>query len=182
MRHPVSLTRCATTSAIVIAALVLPACAATEANRPDAATGTATSTIAIPTPTMPPEWCEPADFPRASLAGAALPNPGEQLTLKPDPCLTAKSLLGTYTWLVDKGIDAALIQGFQSVAGIEPWTAPLTDGSGRCILIRADDRNGWGTIACDSTSSPATVERTAGSSTLRFTIGNDAIAVQSTPP
>ena len=75
-----------------------------------------------PTFTMPPEWCEPSDLPLASLPGAALPAPGEHLTLELDPCLTAKSLLGTYFSLEGQGIDADLIQGFESVAGIEPWT------------------------------------------------------------
>lgn len=135
-----------------------------------------------PTPTMPPEWCEPSDFPRASLPEAPLPAPGEKLTLKQDPCLTAQSLLGTYTWLESQGIDADLIQGFQSVAGIEPWTAPRADGSGNCILIRGDDRNSWGTIACDSTEAPATVERTVDASVLRFELENGAIAVEAVSP
>lgn len=130
-----------------------------------------------PTPPVPPEWCEPSDFPRASLPEAALPAPGEHLTLEQDPCLTAKSLLGTFTWLESQGIDADLVQGFQSVAGIEPWTAPRADGSGNCILIRGNDRNSWGTIACDSTAVAATVERTVEDSVLRFDIENGAIAV-----
>jgi hypothetical protein len=135
-----------------------------------------------PTPTMPPEWCEPSQFPRASLSEAHLPAPGERLALEQDPCLTAKSLLGTYTWLEDQGIDADLIQGFQSIAGIEPWTAPLADGTGTCILIRGDDRNSWGTIACDSTGLPATVERTVDGLVLRFVIENGVIAVYATSP
>lgn len=131
-----------------------------------------------PTHTMPPEWCEPSDFPRASLLEATPPAPGEHLILELDPCLTVKSLLGSYAWLEDQGIDADMIQGFQSVAGIEPWTAPLADGDGDCILIRAADHNGWGEIACDSLGvTRATVERTVDGSTLRFMIEDGAITV-----
>jgi len=126
---------------------------------------------------MPPEWCEPSDLPLASLPGAALPAPGEHLTLELDPCLTAKSLLGTYMWLEDQGIDADLIQGFQRVAFNEPWIAPLADGSGRCILMRAPNGNGWATIMCDSVGVPASVDRIVDGSDLRFVIENDAIAV-----
>jgi len=135
-----------------------------------------------PTPTMPPEWCEPSDFPRASLPGAAVPTPGEDLTLELDPCLTAKSLLGLYGWLEDQGIDADLIQGFQSVGGIEPWTAPLADGSGRCILISSVHKLHFGPIECDSTGVPATVHSWADGSVLRFVIEDDAIVVYATSP
>lgn len=133
-------------------------------------------------PTMTPQWCEGAEFPRASLDEAALPAKGERLTLDEDPCLTAKSLLGSYTWLEDQGIDADLIQGFQSVGGVEPWTAPLADGSGDCILIRADDDNGWRDIACDSPGVPAEVERTVDGAILRLTIGVDGVVAQVTSP
>ncbi len=126
---------------------------------------------------MPPEWCEPSDFPRAWLPDATLPAPGEHIALAPDPCLSVKSLLGSYAWLEDQGIDADLIQGFQSVAGIEPWIAPLADGSGGCILIRADDRNGWGMIACDSPGAPAMIEQTVDGSTLRFVTENGVVGV-----
>ncbi|MBW9111162.1 hypothetical protein JNB63_19805 [Microbacterium trichothecenolyticum] len=96
--------------------------------------------------------------------------------------MTAKSLLGSYTWLEDQGIDADLIQGFQSVGGVEPWTAPLADGSGDCILIRADDDNGWRDIACDSPGVPAEVERTVDGAILRLTIGVDGVVAQVTSP
>ncbi|MDW4572209.1 hypothetical protein R8Z57_05380 [Microbacterium sp. M3] len=135
-----------------------------------------------PTPTMPPEWCEPADFPRRSLPEATLPARGDHLILQLDPCLTVKSLLGSYSWLESQLIDADLIQGFRNVAGIEPWIAPLADGTGRCILIRADTRNGWREIVCDAPDTPATVERTVDGSALQFRIENDAIAVYATPP
>lgn len=135
-----------------------------------------------PTPTMPPEWCRPSDFPLASLTGAPLPAPGDHLTLELDPCLTVKSLLGSYAWLEDQGIDADLIQGFQSVAGIEPWIAPRADGSGSCILIRADNDNGWATIACDSLIVPARIERMVDGQALRFVTEDDAIAVYVASP
>jgi len=135
-----------------------------------------------PTPTVPPEWCTPTDLPRASLPGVALPAPGEHVTLQLDPCLTAKSLLGSYSWLKDQWINADLIQGFESVADIEPWIAPRTDGSGSCLLIRADDSNGWREISCDSPDAPATVERTLEGSTLHFVIENDRAVAYVTSP
>jgi hypothetical protein len=133
-------------------------------------------------PAPDPPACEPSPFPGASLPGIALPAPGERVTLEEDPCLTVKSLLGTIPWLDSQGIDAARIQGYERVAGIEPWTAPLADGSGSCILIRGRDRNGWGPIACDSTSAPASVEQTTDGSVLRFVIENGAIAVYAISP
>jgi len=137
-----------------------------------------------PTPsrTLPPvaEGCEPRDFPRASLPAAPPPGPGGRLSLEPDPCLTAHSLLGSATWLEDQGIDTWAIQGFQGVADIEPWIADLKDGSGRCILLRADDHNGWGEIACDAGLVPASVERVVGDLVLRFEIEDDAVAVSAT--
>lgn len=136
----------------------------------------------MPTPTTPPQWCEPKDFPRASQPEAALPAPGQHIILRSDPCLTAKSLLGSAGWLMDRGIDVELIQGFQSVAGIEPWTAPLADGSGMCILIRGADRNSWGTIACDTPGTPATVQDFVDGDAVRFVIENDAITVYVTSP
>lgn len=135
-----------------------------------------------PWPAADPPACEPSNFPEASLPGIALPVPGGRVTLEEDPCLTVKSLLGSIPWLENQGIDAELIQGYESVADIQPWTAPLADGSGSCILIRGGDRNGWGPIACDSTSAPATVERTTDGSVLRFVIENDAITVYATAP
>ncbi|WP_109209149.1 MULTISPECIES: hypothetical protein [Microbacterium] len=132
--------------------------------------------------TMPPDWCEPREFPEASLDGAAAPAPGEHLTLPADPCLTAKSLLGSYSWLEDQGIDADQIQGFQAVAGIEPWTAPLADGTGHCILLRADDHNGWGKIACDTPGGSASVERTVDGASLRFSLERDAVVVYTLSP
>jgi len=135
-----------------------------------------------PTPTMPPEWCEPKDFPQASLPQLPLPAPGETLVLPSDPCLTAKTLLGSYSWLEDQGIDADLIQGFQGVGGIESWTAPLADGSGACILIRAANHNGWGTIECDSAGTPAVVNETVQDTPLRFVIEDGAIVVRAPSP
>lgn len=168
------LTGCTAATEPVVAASVSPASPSRDATpEPGVA----------PTPTMPPEWCEPSDFPRASLEEADLPVPGEPVTLELDPCLTVKSLLGTYSWLEDQGIDADLIQGFQSVADVEPWTAPLADGSGRCLLIRANDPSGgFPTIGCDSASAPATVETTtANGVALRFMNENDAVVVEQLP-
>jgi hypothetical protein len=133
-----------------------------------------------PTPAPPPEWCEPSEVPQASLPERAVPAPGQRVALKPDPCLTKRSLLGLLTSVENRGIDADLIQGFESVAGIEPWIAPLADGSGNCILIRAD-RPPWAAIACDSTGAPANVERAVDGSVLRFVIEDGAIAVYATP-
>ena len=169
------LTGCsATTEADVIAASASPT------NHSDEVT----SASGIPpsaTPTMPPESCEPAEFPRASLPPADAPAPGEYLTLEPDPCLTVKSLLGWYMWLEEQGIDADLIQGFQSVAGLEPWIAPLADGSGRCIVM-GSSAGGSGAVACDSAGTPATMERSADGSVLRFVIDKNAIAVSAAAP
>ncbi|MDR7183016.1 hypothetical protein J2X85_000039 [Microbacterium trichothecenolyticum] len=134
-----------------------------------------------PTPTMPPESCEPAEFPRASLPPADAPAPGVYLTLEPDPCLTVKSLLGWYMWLEEQGIDADLIQGFQSVAGLEPWIAPLADGSGRCIVM-GSSAGGSGAVACDSAGAAAKMERSADGSVLRFVIDKNAIAVSAAAP
>ena len=167
----VALTGCAvTTEADVSAASVSPA-------KPSPEVSAESPISPSPTPTMPPEWCTPAEFPGASLPEAALPAPGEHLTLELDPCLTAQSLLGWGMWLEDQGIDSSLIQGFQSVAGLGPWTAPLADGSGRCIIVGSSDSHSSGTVACDSAGVPATMERSAGGSVLRFVIENGAIAV-----
>ncbi|WP_203579382.1 hypothetical protein [Microbacterium hibisci] len=135
-----------------------------------------------PTPTMPPHWCKPAELPRASLPEAVLPAPEDRVILEPDPCLTARSLLGWGLWLEDQGIDSSLIQGFQSVAGLRPWIAPLADGSGRCIIVGWADGGGSGTVACDSAGVPATVERTADESVLRFLIEDGGIAVYAVSP
>ena len=167
----VLLTGCAATSeADVRAASVSPA-------KPSQEVSAESPTLPGSTPTMPPEWCKPAELPSASLPAAALPAPGEHLTLERDPCLTAQSLLGWGMWLEDQGIDSSLIQGFQSVAGLGPWTAPLADGSGRCIIVGSADGHSSGTVACDSAGVPATMERSAGDSVLRFVIENGAIAV-----
>lgn len=141
-----------------------------------------------PTPTMPPEWCEPVDFPEASLPQAATPAPGQRLVLQQDPCLTGKSLLGSYEGLENQGVDADLIQGFQRVAGItrylaiESWTAPLSDRSGMCILFRNDNGNGWQRFACDAPGAPATLTRTVNGTVLRFVIEDGAVVVYATSP
>ena len=187
MHHPgLGATASAAGGAALLVVVLLTGCAATEADVRAASVSPATPSREVsaespisprPTPTMPPEWCKPAELPRASLPAAALPSPGDHLTLELDPCLTARSLLGWGMWLEDQGIDSSRIQGFQSVAGLRPWTAPLADGRGRCIIMGSADGTGTGTVACDSAGVPATMERSAGGSLLRFVIENSAIAV-----
>lgn len=165
------LTGCAaTTEADVTATPVSPAKPAPEVSAEPPILPSAT-------PTVPPEWCKPAEVPGASLPAATLPEPGEQVILEPDPCLTARSLLGWGVWLEDQGIDSSRIQGFQTVAGLGPWIAPLADGSGRCIIMGSANRGGSGAVACDSAGAPATMERSASGSVLRFVIESDAIVV-----
>jgi len=119
---------------------------------------------------IPPvaDGCEPADLPAASLPYAELPAPDAVLTPPPDPCLTAHSLLGSATWLEEHGVDSASVQGFQAVAGIEPWTASLNDGSGSCILLRRDDRNGFADVDCRSDGTAPSVEREVDGAVVRF--------------
>jgi len=119
---------------------------------------------------IPPvaDGCEPTDFPRASLPEAELPAPGAVLAPLPDRCLTAHSLLGSASWLEEHGVDSASVQGFQAVAGIEAWTAALRDGSGSCMLLRRDDRNGFAEVDCRSDATAPSLERDLDGAVVRF--------------
>ncbi len=137
-------------------------------------------------PTPAPEPAEVIEVPGAGTAArmrAVLPPaPGTYLSLRQDPILDDRLILGTSASLDAQGIDVSSAHGFQSVDTIHPWTANLKDGSGKCILIRQNySTGGWSAIVCDAHGVPASVEREIDGALMRFTISGDAVDVYGIP-
>ncbi|MFH8250107.1 hypothetical protein ACH3VR_07060 [Microbacterium sp. B2969] len=169
----------ATVGGVATAALNTP-----RHGTPPASPAPSSTPTSTPIPTRTSDEVIPFD-PNAlepTLPDLAAPAEGTHVTPPPDPPQDARVMLGTRSWLDEQGIDFMSAQGFQRVAGIQAWTAPLTDGTGWCILIRKDfSGGGFSEVACDADGAPARVEREVDGALLRFTIVGDAIDVYNVP-
>jgi len=125
-------------------------------------------------------WTPHGDVTR--LPAASPPTAGTHLALPKDPVLTIRALLGLGAWLDENGFDSATAQGYQSVWRVSPWTAELADGSGTCLLMRADYAGGgWSEAVCDGPGAPAVIEREVDGRLLRFTVDGDVVDVYAMP-
>ena len=84
----------------------------------------------------------------ASLSPIPLAASSADVTVQPNPALTADSLLGAATWAESAGFDLETLQGYQAVGAITPWTATRWDGQQDCVLLTMNAGEIFSHVAC----------------------------------